>query len=336
MRVKIEDIAYCLPEQVVTNQELKNDNPDWDIDLIAQRTGVEQRYIVQDGQTALDLAFGACQKLLSKNQNAKEKIDGIIFCTQSQDHIIPFNASILHKLLDLAEGVFAFDLNLACSGYIYGLALARGLIFSGTAKNILLVTADTYSKYINKKDRSVRMLFGDAAAVSWVNLSESSQGIVDISCSTSGKYYDKFIIPAGACRRPKSAETSLDQTDRNGNLRNLENINMDGMGILAFVNSRVPKQIQQLLSRNKLGIDDIDLFVFHQASKLVLDSLQRLLKIRTEKNYRNIRQIGNTVSASIPIALKQAQEEGKVSCGDKVLLSGFGSGLSWGTAFIEI
>ena len=336
MKAKIKNIDYYLPECVVTNQQLKNENPNWEMSSIEERVGVLKRHIARDDETALDLAFAACKKLFSKNKNAKEEIDGIIFCTQSEDYILPPNACILHKMLDLGENVFAFDFNLACSGYIYGLALAQGLICSGIAKNILLVNADTYSKYISKEDRSVRVLFGDGAAVSWITASDSERGIIDIQCSTQGKLYDKFIIPAGGCRMPKSKKTAEYNVDKSGNKRSLENIHMDGMGILVFINSKVPQQIKHILARNHLTVDDIDLFIFHQASKLALDKLVNLLKIKPEKTYQNLREIGNTVSASIPIALKQALDNKKLSKGDKVLLSGFGVGLSWGTTIIEI
>ncbi len=336
MRAKIQDIAYYLPEDVVTNEALRRENPTWEMELVEARSGVVKRHIARDDQTALDLAFQACQKLFREHKTAQSQIDGLIFCTQSPDYILPPNSCVLHKMLDLPEDVLAFDLNLACSGYIYGLALAQGLIQSGMAKNILLVTADTYSKYIHKQDRSARVLFGDGAAVSWITISHSQQGIKDIRCSTSGKNYQKFLIPAGGCRMPKGKKTAVAKADRSGNVRTLENIHMDGMGILAFVNSKVPQQIRNILARNTLAIEQIDLFVFHQASKVVLDSLTHILKIKPEKVYQNLRKVGNTVSASIPIALKDALNSAQVSSGHKVLLSGFGVGLSWGTAIIEI
>jgi 3-oxoacyl-[acyl-carrier-protein] synthase-3 len=336
MRVKIADSAYYLPGHTVTNQELLEENPTWDIHQLEQSTGVAKRHITDDGETALDLSFQACQKLFSHNKEALNQIDGIIFCTQGGDYIMPPNACILHGMLDLPEQVFAFDFNLACSGYIYGMALAQGLIFSGTAKTILLVNADTYSKYIHKHDRSARVLFGDGAAVSLITISDSTQGIIDIQCATSGKDYDKFIIPAGGCRVPKSTETCLPHTDASGNVRTLEHIHMNGMGILAFVNSKVPHHIRGTLARNKLTTDDIDLFAFHQASKVALDSLTQILNIESDKVFRNLREIGNTVSASIPIALKDAHDQGRIARGDTVLVSGFGVGLSWGTAIIEM
>ena len=336
MRVKIKDIAYHLPEQVVSNEALHQENPTWDMDLVEARSGVLKRHISPDGETALDLVFQACQKLFSKNGEVRDQIDGLLFCTQSPDYIMPPNSCILHKMLKLPESVLAFDFNLACSGHVYGLALAQGLILSGMATSVLLATADTYSRYIHKQDRSARVLFGDGAAVSWMTVSDSTQGIIDIQCATSGEGYEKFIIPAGGCRMPKSKETALPRRDASGNVRTLEHIQMDGMGILVFVNSKVPQQIRSILARNHLTLDDIDLFVFHQASKIALDSLTRLLKIKPERVYQNLREVGNTVSASIPIALKDALDKGRVSRGDKVLLSGFGVGLSWATAIMEV
>lgn len=335
-RVKIKDIEYHLPEYTVTNEALQQENPSWDMSLVESRFGVVKRHIAGDDETALDLAFQACNKLFSKNKDAQNEIDGIIFCTQSPDYIMPPNSCILHKMLDLPEDVFAFDFNLACSGYIYGLGLAQGLICASLAKNVLLVTGDTYSKYIHKQDRSTRVLFGDGAAVSWITASDSTEGIIDIQCSTSGKGYEKFIIPAGGCRVQRCEKTSIPTAGDSGNVRTLENIHMDGLGILSFVNSKVPEQIHRILEPNKLTVNDIDLFIFHQASKMALDSLSRLLKLKPDRVYRNLHEVGNTVSASIPIALKDVLEKGDLSRGHKVLLSGFGVGLSWGTALVEI
>ena len=334
MRIRIEQIAYYLPQRVVTNQELHEENPSWNISRIEKRTGVLKRHIAGDDETALDLSYQACEKLFIEASGLRSKVDAIICCTQSGDYVMPPNSCILHDMLDLPDDVFAFDFNLACSGFIYGLALAQGLICSGIASNILLVTADTYSKYIHQGDRSTRSLFGDGAAVTWLTGSDSPQGLIDIQCSTSGKGHDKFIVPAGGCRIPKSPETSRPETDYSGNVRTAENIHMDGMGILHFARSKVPPQVRRILARNEMTIDDIDLFVFHQASKIALDSLVRSLNIPSDKAFQNLHEVGNTVSASIPIALKHAMESGKVTPGAKVVLCGFGAGLSWGTALL--
>ncbi|MDP2652766.1 MAG: ketoacyl-ACP synthase III [Candidatus Omnitrophota bacterium] len=336
MNAGIQDIFYHLPERAVDNQALQQENPSWDMSRLEKRIGVKKRYIAQEMETALDLATQACNKLLTQHPQLYKRIDGIIFCTQSGDYIMPPNACILHNRLNLPDHVFAFDFNLACSGYIYGLFLARGLIRSGSAENILLINADTYSKYIHPQDRSARMLFGDGAAVSWITVSKASMGnIRDILCYTSGAQHDKFIIPAGGCRLPKNKVTAAPITDKSGNVRTLENIHMDGLEIVSFVNSKVPAQIQEILARNDLGVAQIDLFIFHQASRLVLDYLKEALNIPKEKMHENLEEIGNTVSASIPIALKEAFRQGKIRKGEKVLISGFGVGLSWATAILE-
>lgn len=334
MRLNIKDIDYVLPRNVVTNEDLQQENPHWNMKLVEPHSGVFRRYITSPDETALDLAFEACKKLLARHPGLKEKIDAIIFCTQCGDYIMPPNSCILHKLIGLPDEVFAFDFNLGCSGFIYGLAVSDGLLKAGIAENILLVTADTYSKYINKNDRSARVLFGDGAAVSWLRAELS--GLIDIQCSTFGRGYEKFIIPAGGCRLPKSPRTSRAGTDSSGNVRTLENIYMSGMDILNVVKIKVPKQIYALLQRNQMTLDAIDLVIFHQASKIVLDSLAQILKLQPEKSYSNLREVGNTVSASIPIALKDALDSGKAKRGNKVLLVGFGVGMSYAASIVEV
>lgn len=336
MRSEIKHIEYYLPETILTNEQLARENPSWGMDQIENRCGVKERHIASDHETALDLAVEACFRLFAKNLTLKEDVDALIFCTQSGDYIMPPNSCLLHGRLDLKEAVLSFDINLACSGYIYGLTLARGLLASGAARNVLLINADTYSKYIHKEDRSARVLFGDGAAVSWITSSDSDSGILDLECCTLGKEHKKFMITAGGCRLPKSSQTAKTQKDSSGNVRSLENIQMDGIGILTFVDSKIPSQIKRLLLKNNLSVEGIDLFIFHQASKVALDSLTRLLKLRPGQVFRNISLIGNTVSASIPIAIKDARDQGKLQKGTKVVLCGFGVGLSWGTALLEI
>jgi len=333
--ITIKDIAYYLPERVVSNDQLSREHPQWDMRRVENRVGVQSRHIAEPTETALDLAAIACRDLLERNAELKNLVDGIIFCTQSPDFIMPPNACLLHGELDLNEDVFAIDTNLACSGYIYSLALAQGLIAAGTCTNILLVTADTYSKLIHPGDRSTRTLFGDAAAVSWICASDDGTGVVDILCQTSGRGYETFYIPAGGARHPKTVDTSIDASDASGNTRSDETIHMDGMGVLAFVAAAVPAQVRRILQRNQLNVGDLDLVVFHQASKMALDTLARALAIPPERLFGNLSSIGNTVSASIPISLAQARAVGRVPSGGLVLLSGFGVGLSWATALVR-
>lgn len=335
MSTIIKSIEYYLPETILTNEVLQKENPNWDIDGVVRKSGVHQRRIAKEGETALDLSIKACDCLFNKKGNDKGDIDGIIYCTQSPDYIMPANSFLLHKYLDLSDDVFAYDFNHACTGYIYSLAMAHAFISSGIARQILLVNADTYSKYINNRDRSTRVLFGDGAAVTIMKKSDKRRGIIDLELASSGKNYDIFYIPAGGMRMPKSSETSKENINERGNIRSKEDIFMDGMRVWAFINSGVPRQIDQLLKRNNLMKSDIDLFVFHQASQMTLESLIKILKLDREKVFINMRNIGNTVSASIPIAIKDAIVQGKIKNGQTILLAGFGVGMSYGTILLE-
>jgi 3-oxoacyl-[acyl-carrier-protein] synthase-3 len=335
MGLQIQDIECSLPDQVVTNDQLRQENPGWDMALIESKAGVYRRHIARADETALDLATRACERLFERHPEARASLGAVLFCTQSQDYIMPPNACLLHGRLNLPEPVMAFDFTLACSGYVYGLGIAGGLLPVLGRKPILLVNADTYSKYIHKQDRSARVLFGDGAAASLLVDREGCPGIIDLECCTAGKKHDCFIIPAGGCRLPHSEKTVAEVKDASGNVRTAENIHMNGFEIMSFVSNRIPEQVNRLLQRNGLKREDIDLYVFHQASKLALDSLTRLLQLDPARVTQNLANLGNTVSASIPIALKEAIDNGQARRGQKMLLCGFGVGLSWATAIIE-
>ena len=330
MSVRIEQISYALPGRVVGNAELRETYPEWDFERLEDRTGVFQRHIAGDDETALDLAERACRDL------DLDGVDGLIFCTETPDHLIPSNACLLHGRLGLANSVAAVDINMGCSGYVYSLAMARAMIASGAAKKILLATGDTYSRLINPGDRATRVLFGDGAAVSIIAGSDGGAGVVDLSMGSEGKYYDRFMVPAGGTRQPFSHNTAVETTDKSGNVRSLENITMDGFGVLSFFNATVPGEVRDLLARNDLEMDDIDVFVFHQASRVALESIARALKIPEARMVRNMSKVGNLVSASVPVALKMALDDGQAKPGDLAVLCGFGVGLSWATALVRL
>lgn len=334
MGVIIKHIEYYLPEKVVTNIDLSKDNPEWNIEKIEEKSGVKKRHIAEPNETALDLAIKAVEKIFSSHVISKDEIDAVIFCTQSQDYVMPANSFLIHKHFNFKQNVWTFDYNLACSGYIFGLAITRGILETGLAKNVLLINSETYSKYINPKDRSTSILFGDGAAASVISY-EDIGGIVDIILSSNGDKFDSFYIPAGGMKTPKSKDTKDIIVDNSGNVKTLENIHMNGFAVWQFISKNVSEQINTLLERNHLGVNDIDLYVFHQASKLTLDSLVKSLKLDNDKVFLNLQDVGNTVSASVPIALKDAELSGKLKKGDLVLLSGFGVGLSWGSIIMR-
>jgi len=263
-------------------------------------------------------------------------VGALIMCTQSPDYIMPANACLLQERLNLPTSIAAFDFTHACSGYIYGLFIAKSLIESGAAQSILLVTADSYSRYMHPDDRATITLFGDGGAASVIHGTEGDHGkIGEFSIGTDGGSADIFMIKAGGARVPRSPETCNPISDSTGSVRSAEHIQMDGPAVLAFVRKRVPQAIEELLAKAGHGMEAVDLVVFHQASALSLEYLQRWLKLPPEKSFCNISHVGNLVSASIPVALREAEISGRLHPGMRVMLVGFGVGLSWGACMVD-
>lgn len=320
------DIEYYLPELVITNHQFQATYPEWRVEQTEKRTGVYARHIARPDETAYDLALKACKKLLAKHPKLLGKVDAIIFCTQSPDYVMPSNAFLLHRDLGLGPQVIAFDYNLACSGYVYGLLIASGFLKVDAAKNILLVTADTYSKFIDESDRSTRMLFGDGAAVSWIGYANEFDGeplvsaFDDFQCASDGKGWDKFVIKSGASRQPYTQKEEPSFSDK---------IYMNGLQVLNLVNDRVVKQIYSLLAKHQLTPRNIEQFFLHQASQLALDSLEKKLQLEGGTLFSNLGQVGNTVSSSIPILIKDYFLQASRPKGDRLFICGFGVGYSW-------
>jgi 3-oxoacyl-[acyl-carrier-protein] synthase-3 len=334
-QIYIEAIDYVLPDKVVTNEDLWRENPAWDMIRMVETTGVAARHIAGLDETALDLGHRACLGLQGRGVLEPDKIDALIFCTETPDFCLPPNSCLLHDRLKLPPAVMAFDITLACSGFVYSLGLARSLLQSGTAQRVLVVTADTYSRLIHPADRSSRCLFGDGAAAIVVSTEPTGIEVLDVTFGTSGSQHARFIVKAGGARLPRSAETAFPVTDRSGNVRTAEHIEMDGLGVLSFFNSVVPEAVRALLRRNDVSQDAISLFVFHQASRVALEGIARILKIQPERLVFDMASTGNLVAASIPTALRRAQEAGRLLPGELAVLCGFGVGLSWATALVR-
>ena len=322
MKIKISAISCHLPETIEGIDILQRDNPEWDMPKILEKTGIRERYISAPAETAVDLAFKAGMKLLSSISDM-EDIDLLILVTQSPDYVLPTSACILQDRLGLSKNCMAFDVNLGCSGFVYALSIAGGLIESGVARKGLILCADTYSKYIGKNDRTCRPLFSDGAAATLVESSEIDC-IGPFELGTDGAGYDRLIVKhSGAREAGLSAEICSDSLE------------MSGGDVFLFTMRVVPPCINKLLDRTELKLENVDLIVFHQASKLVIDNLIRTMSLDKSKVFTNYENIGNTVSASIPIALKDASTQGRLKDGDTVLLVGFGVGLSWGATLMR-
>jgi len=260
-------------------------------------------------------------------------------CTQSPEYLLPSSACILQSRTKLPINVGAFDINLGCSGYIYGLGVAKGLVETGQAKNIMFVTSDTYSKYIHLKDKSVRTIFGDAAAATLVSAKDESDDSTEylgpFEYGTDGCGAENLIVPHGGAKHPKSERSSIEVKDENGNIRSSENLYMNGAEVFTFSLNRVPKLLQSLLEVTGLEEKDIDYFVFHQANKFILDSIKMCTNLPENKLLRYYENIGNTVSSSIPIALYEANKSGKLFHDSMIGVIGFGAGYSWGGTMIR-
>jgi len=323
----IKAASYYLPEKELTNAELIQEFPEWTVEKVANKVGINTRHIVAENETAGDLAEQAALILFDEWKVKPDEIDFVMLCTQSPDYFLPTTACILQHRLNIPTSSGALDFNLGCSGFIYGLALAKGLIVSGAAENILLLTAETYSKHLHPKDKGNRTIFGDAATATLI----SDNGFAEIgefSLGTDGSGAENLIVKTGGMRYKRAL---LDENiDENGAINSSDHLYMNGSEIFSFTQEKVPIVVTDTLMKNNRQMSDIDLFIFHQANKYMLNFLRKKIKIEQEKFYLCMEDVGNTVSSTIPIALKEAINEKRIIKGNQVLITGFGVGYSWG------
>ena len=318
MKVAIERIEYYLPEKQENSHDLARDNPDWDVNKIAEKTGISHRYISSSTETVTMMGFEAATKLFDSGV-LRETIDFLILVTQTPDYAIPTSACILQYTLKLNHSVLAFDINLGCSGFIYALNIGGSLIESKQAERGIIICSEKYTQHINSQDRTCRPLFSDGAAAIVVGRSNKN-AINSFDLGSDGAGYSNLIIPKKSDKIKNSIPGSLF---------------MNGSAVFMFTMDMVPKCINSVLEKANLQIDDIDAFIFHQAGKVVIDEIKKKFKLPSAKVFTNFEKVGNTVSASIPIALKDADEENFIKAGDRLMLVGFGVGYSWGGCVIE-
>lgn len=330
----IRAIRGFLPDERLSNETLAPE-VGWSAAEIHEKTGIAERRIAAPFQCASDLALGAGRRLLNEVNIDPKSIDFLIVCTQTPDYLLPATACLVHASLELKPECGAFDINQGCSGYIYSLAVAHGLLTSNIGKRGLVITADTYSKLIHPHDRSVRTLFGDGATATLVEQCDRP-GLSSFVLGTDGAGARNLIVPAGGMRLPKSTNTSEAAIDAQGNTRSDENLFMNGQEVFAFSLKRVPELVAGVLDAASLSCEDIDWFVFHQANRFMLESLRKKLSIPVEKMIYFHESTGNTVSSTIPLVLEDARLRGVLKAGQKLLLAGFGVGYSWGGCILTV
>ncbi len=337
MKAFIKAISYYLPSQTLDNEEINQLFPEWSVDKISAKTGIVRRPIAAPDEFSSDMGITAANSLFEEHGIDRNEIDFILFCTQSPDYFLPTTACVMQDRLGIPTTAGALDFNLGCSGYIYGLSLAKGLVETGIAKNVLLITAETYSKFIHPADKGVRTIFGDAAAATLISCSSTDKDMIGpFVLGTDGKGAEKLMVKNGGMRHPYLNNESAFSEDSVGNFKSSDHLYMKGSDIFVFTLVSVPKLCQDIMEKAKLTYEDIDLVIFHQANKHMLEALRKKINIPEEKFYIFITNCGNTVSSTIPIALYEAIKEGKAKKGDKIMLVGFGVGYSYGATIVQL
>ena len=323
----IKGISYYLPELVLTNEELVREFPEWSVDKVSDKVGVNMRHLAAEAETAGDLAEKAARALFVEYNINPAEIDFLLLCTQSPDYFLPSTACVLQNQLGIPTSAGAFDYNLGCSGCIYGMALAKGLIAAGIAKNVLLLTAETYNKYLHPEDKSNRSIFGDGAAACLISTEGFAQ-IGEFVLGTDGKGANNLIVKTGAarCKQPTGASSE----DSEGHIWRDDYLYMNGGAIFNFTLEAVPAMMKQLLEKSGLQKEQIDYYLFHQANKFMLNTIRKVCVLPQDLFYINLENVGNTVSSTVLIGLKDSINKGIVHDGMNIMVCGFGVGLSWG------
>ena len=335
-RAALKGVASYLPAGTLTNQALAQELGGWDAQKIFEKTGIAVRHIAAPHECSSDLGVAAAQRLFDRGACAPSEIDFLLFCTQTPDYFLPTTACLIQDRLGLRLDCGAIDFNQGCSGFVYGLSLAKSLIETGTATNVLLITAETYSKFINPRDRSVRTIFGDGAAATLITAVESQTELIGpFVFGTDGRGAGELIVPAGGMRQRVGCEQVVETEDARGNWRSERNLYMNGPEVYRFTVETVPRLLEQLLQKSGRRVEDVDQFIFHQANKFMLDRLRARTPIPEEKFWVDLADTANTVSSTIPIALEKAACRGQIRPGHNLALVGFGVGYSWAAAMME-
>ena len=333
MKAFIKGISYYLPERILTNEDLLKDFPEWDIEKVYGKVGVKERHLAAGKETAGDLAEKAARKLFADYSISPTEVDFLLLCTQSPDYRLPSTACILQDRLGIPTSSGAFDIDLGCSGCIYGMAVAKGLVLAGLASNVLLLTAETYTKYLHPDDKSNRTIFGDGAAACLISREPGIAEIGEFVFGTDGSGAEDLIVKTTGARCPQFS--GLCSMDDDGHVNREDYLYMNGSAIFNFTLERVPLVVNELLMISELGKDEIDYFVFHQANKYMLSTLRKVCGIPKDRFYIDIEHTGNTVSSTILIGLKNSLESGTIQTGMRVMICGFGVGLSYGGAILR-
>lgn len=331
--IKISHIATCLPKNVVPMSDYKEFFSEKDIKRIMESTGVESVHVADEKLCSSDYYAETAKRLMAESGFKPDDFDGIVMVFQTPDYTIPTAATIMQDRLGLPKSAVAFEINYGCTGYIYGIYQASLLISSGSCQRVLVFVGDTHVRTLHEEDRANRMILGDGFAVT---ILERGEDEFSFEIFSEGSGYRQIIIEAGGFRMPKSEETAKPIVDADGNTHWRNYTFMDGMAIMNFSLKQVPPLIEDSLKFAGWEKNSVGLFAFHQANGLILDFLRRRIKVEPERCPINMKNIGNTAGSSIPLMLSACHKNFSESQLEKVLMCGFGVGLSLGTAAVNL
>jgi len=315
-------IEVFLPPKVETNEQLQELFPRWDMEAIAAKTGIRARHIAEPNVCASDLGVEAARQLFEQHDIDPRSVDFLLFCTQTPDYALPTTACLVQDRLGLRCDTGALDFNLGCSGFVYGLSIADGLIRGGAVKRVLLITAETYSKYIDPTDRSLRTIFGDGAAATLIDAA-SQPTLSGFNFGTDGSGADTLIVAKGGARPEDEAITPRHRH------RWPSKLYMDGPSLISFTVSAIPGLVKSILADAGVNEPDIDMYLLHQATFKMLDQLRQRMDIEDSRLPMALEMYGNTVSSTIPILIRDLRRAGRLKADRPNLLVGFGVGWSW-------
>jgi 3-oxoacyl-[acyl-carrier-protein] synthase-3 len=328
-------VAYRVPEGVLTHSEMQQRYGREVADRVAASSGIWERRVVDPSQCASDLAVAAAEDLFAATGVERETIDLLVYATQTPDYLLPTTACIIQRRLGLRTSTAAFDVNLGCSQYVYSLAIAHSMLVADIARRALVMTGDTVSRIIHPDDRAVVPLFGDAGTATILEASDAPGGFIDFVLGTDGAGADALIWHTSGLREPRTEESATPVADATGAVRRRDDMFMEGAKIFLFTLKTVPEVVRRLLERNTLDVADVDLFVFHQASELIVHSAAKRLQIPADKLHFKLHDVGNSGGSTVAIALADAWLAGKVKPGMRIVLVAFGVGLSWGASLLQ-
>lgn len=331
-KIGIEGISACIPRKIVRNRECLELFGEQALKKSIKTTGVIERRIANENECASDYCYEAAVKLLEELKIDRNSIDILIFVSQTPDYRIPATSIVLQDRLGLSKSTAALDINLGCSGYVYGLSVAFAYSLQESINRVLLLVGDTVSKFISHKDKTTALLFGDGGTATLIGKNSKFSNSY-FSLNSDGSKNSALKIKAGGYRNPSSTGTLSPIIHENGNIRNDEQLFMDGTEIFNFTIREVPNDIKRLLEYSNTNIEDIDFIVYHQANKFITDYLTKKLKYPLNKVPYSLSKYGNTSGLSIPLTIVSELKE-KIN-NNKLILCGFGVGLSWATALID-